>query len=141
MLEIRVEALELCFVKKDADHIKQFIGRFSSFTSEAAEDNLAELDAKVEIGSCPPCELFAKLRPVSDMEVQIEKYHSCTAPKHLRDRPTNLAFSFFLVIVYIYIFCVCFHMSKKSVKPEGFLLPKLSIPLLFFFGIYLKGCS
>lgn len=81
MLEVRLEALDLCFNKQDANSIKQFIGNFSTTPEADMEDGKI-----VEIGNSPPCELYSKLRPVSDLDTQIEKYNTCTQPKHLRDR-------------------------------------------------------
>lgn len=87
MLEVRIQALGLCFVTKNGEEIKQFIARFSSCDMgvDGEENNGGQTPARVEIGNCPPCELYAKLRPVSDLFDLIEKYHACTQPKHLRD--------------------------------------------------------
>ena len=84
MFRVRLEALELCFKQKDAELIKHFIGRFSP-VAQSGDD--AELPAaKLEMGSCPPCELYAKLKPVSELLAACEKYHSASLPKHIKDQ-------------------------------------------------------
>ena len=84
MFRVRLEALELCFKQKDAELIKHFIGRFSP-VAQSGDD--AELPAgKLEMGSCPPCELYAKLKPVSELLAACEKYHSASLPKRIKDQ-------------------------------------------------------
>ena len=79
MLDIRLEAMDLCFKSKDEEKLKQYIARFSGLSSakEAATE-------KVEIGQCPPCAAYAKLRPVVLLDSLVEKYRHCTQPNHMK---------------------------------------------------------
>ena len=80
ILEVRLEAIELCFEEKNADKIKQFIARFS--TPSDADASMAS--SPLQLGQCPPCESYAKLRPVSDAVEVIQKFHTATLPKHIK---------------------------------------------------------
>ena len=82
-----VKAMDLVFENDDDEKVKQFVARFSS-SSEGAS-------GPVEMGACPPCEGFAKLKPVTSLSQIIEKYHTCRQPKQLRDRGSGSGFGFF----------------------------------------------
>ncbi|CAK9012540.1 unnamed protein product [Durusdinium trenchii] len=74
MLEIRLEAMDLCFKSKDEEKLKQYIARFSGVPATADE----AASEKVEIGQCPPCTAYAKLRPVNvfdalDVKAEIDE--------------------------------------------------------------------
>ena len=84
MLRVRLEALDLCFKQKDPELIKHFIGRFSPVASPGDDVQLAA--GKLELGSCPPCELYAKLKPIPELFAACEKYHSASLPKHIKDQ-------------------------------------------------------
>ena len=80
ILEVRLEAIELCFEEKNADKIKQFIARFST----PSDADAAMASSPLQLGQCPPCESYAKLRPVSDAVEVIQKFHTATHPKHIK---------------------------------------------------------
>ena len=83
MFRVRLEAMDLCFHQKDADKVKQFIGRFTAVN--AADKDEALPSGPMQMGSCPPCELYAKLRPVSDLDAVAEKFQNAMCPKHIKD--------------------------------------------------------
>ena len=101
MLDIRLEAMDLCFKSKDEEKLKQYIARFSGLSSakEAATE-------KVEIGQCPPCAAYAKLRPVVLLDSLVEKYHHCTQPNHMKAQ-LHLPWASLLAFKYIFFVRFC----------------------------------
>ena len=65
--------------------MKQFIARFSA---PPADESMAS--APVALGNAPPCELYAKLRPVTDVQELVQKFHTATLPKHIKDSASAL---------------------------------------------------
>lgn len=69
-LEVRLEALKLVLGNED-QKLKAFVGRFSG--SDLAEGAVA-----------PPCEDYAKLRPMNEADSLIENYRKCSTPSQLQ---------------------------------------------------------
>ena len=80
--------MDLVFENDDDEKVKQFVARFSSSAEGAS--------GPVEMGACPPCEGFAKLKPVTNLSQIIEKYHTCRQPKPWRDRASVVFLSRFI---------------------------------------------
>ena len=78
-----LEAMDLV-LSNDEVQVKQFIARFAGTLAvdvDASEDAPSK---KVEIGNCPPCELYQSLRPFSSLNEVVQKYTTATQPKHLK---------------------------------------------------------
>ncbi|CAE7794880.1 unnamed protein product [Symbiodinium sp. CCMP2592] len=80
--EVRLEALKLC-LQNDETALKQFIARFAGGLAVNSED--ADASRKVEIGNCPPIELYQKLQTFDGLSKLIERYHTATQAKHIKD--------------------------------------------------------
>ncbi|CAE7366870.1 unnamed protein product, partial [Symbiodinium sp. CCMP2456] len=87
--EVRLEALKLC-LQKDETALKQFIARFAGHLAVNSEDGQTDATKKVEIGNCPPIELYQKLQTFDSLSKLIERYHTATQPKHIKDTTSVL---------------------------------------------------
>ena len=79
--EVRIEALRLC-LQNDETALKQFIARFAGGLAVNSEEGQTDANKKVEIGNCPPIELYQKLQTFGSLSKIID--HTATQAKHIK---------------------------------------------------------